>query len=559
MCFLKSDGTAEAVPCPILLAPERAASRNARPTRSLLLALGLFLVTSISAFAQGHAVATSVAGGYKIAGTVVGGADGQPLSGAEVSIFPAGTNRVLQTFVTDSDGRFLFGNVKAGKYLLTAAKGGYPQQSYQGHGQYSTAVVVGAGLVSEGLLFRMHLGASITGTLLDDQNEPIRDAEVRLFRSEQETGVPLNTLVDQTSPDDRGRYRFSRLAPGKYFVVVSAKPWYAKAGNSLTNRTSSQSPLDMAYPATYYGGATEASAATPIVLKDGDRVAADIALFPVPGIRLRVRTHEEVGTNVHLYQPVFSTMINPPTEAIQGKGVVDIHGLAPGHFLIDFQTGDGLSHSQSLDLAGDSDVDATTPAQSQIRGVVTPHGLDRVPGGTLVRLTNLQSGLQFDARPSVKNEFHFEANIAPGQYSISVVGPPRAVIGTVSATGAVVTGHALEIRGTGLVNLAVTLERSVQINGIAQRNGKPVSGAMMVLVPNDPGHNLVLFRRDQSDSDGTFSLFNVLPGAYTLLALENAWDLEWANPAALGQYLKAGKVVNIRADGQAERVTVEAQ
>ena len=537
-----------------------AASRSARPTRSLVLALGLLLVTAVSVFAQGHALAASPASGFKIAGTVVGGADGQPLSGAEVSIFPAGTNRVYQTFVTNSDGRFLFGNVKAGKYLLTAAKGVYPQQPYQGHGQYSTAVAVGAGLISEGLLFRMNLGAAIAGTLLDDQNEPIRDAEVRLFQSESETGVPLKTLVKQASPDDRGRYRFSKLAPGKYFVAVSAKPWYAKAGNSPTNRTSSQSPLDMAYPVTYYAGGSDASAATPIILKDGDRATADIALFAVQGIRLRVRTHEVGGTNVHLYQPVFSTMINPQTEAIQGKGVVDIHGLAPGHFLIDFQTGDGLAHSQSLDLAGDNEVDvAATPAQSQIRGVVTPRGLDRVPGGTIVRLSNLQSGLQFDARLSAKNEFQFEANLAPGPYSISIFGPPRAVIGTVSATGAVVTGHTLEIRGTGSVNLAVTLERSVQINGIAHRNGKPVSGVMIVLVPNDPGHNLVLFRRDQSDSDGTFSLLNVLPGTYTLLAVENAWDLEWANPAALEKYLKAGKIVSIRADGGAERVVVEAQ
>ena len=542
------------------LEPGKAASRNAHPTQTFAVVLGLIFILNFSAFAQRGPIVASTVSNFKIAGALVGAADGQPLGGAEVSIFPAGTNRVLQTFVTDSDGRFLFGNVKPGKYLLTAAKGGYPHQPHQGHGQYSTAVVVGAGLVSEGLLFRMHLGASITGTLLDDQNEPIRDAAVRLFRSMPETGVPLNTLVDQTSPDDRGHYRFSKLAPGKYFVTVSAKPWYAKAGSALANRTGSQSSLDLAYPVIYYGGGSDASAATPIVLKDGDRTTADIALFSVPAIRLRVRTREVGGTSVHLYQPIFSTMINPQTEAVQGRGVVDIHGLAPGHFLVDFQTSDGLSHSQSLDLTGDAEIDTLgAPSQSQVRGVVTPRGLERVLGGAIVRLSNTRSGLQFDARPSPKNEFQFETNLAPGLYSISVLGPPRVVVGTISATGATVTGHTVEIRGTGPVNLAVTVEHSVQINGIAQRNGKPVSGAMIVLVPNDPGHNLVLFRRDQSDSDGTFSLFNVLPGTYTLLALENAWDLEWANPAALGKYLRAGKVVNIRADGGAERVVVEAQ
>jgi hypothetical protein len=82
---------------------------------------------------------------------------------------------------------------------------------------------------------------------------------------------------------------------------------------------------------------------------------------------------------------------------------------------------------------------------------------------------------------------------------------------------------------------------------------------MVVLVPDDPGHNLVLFRRDQSDSDGTFSLYNILPGTYTLLALENAWDVEWANPSVLGKYLKAGRVVQVRADGVDGKVAVEVQ
>ena len=56
---------------------------------------------------------------------------------------------------------------------------------------------------------------------------------------------------------------------------------------------------------------------------------------------------------------------------------------------------------------------------------------------------------------------------------------------------------------------------------------------MIVLVPQDAANNSPLFRRDQSDSDGSFTLLNVVPGQYTVLALAQGWDLEWGNPAVL--------------------------
>ena len=49
-----------------------------------------------------------------------------------------------------------------------------------------------------------------------------------------------------------------------------------------------------------------------------------------------------------------------------------------------------------------------------------------------------------------------------------------------------------------------------------------------------------LYHRDQSDSDGSFSMSPLFPGRYILLAIENGWDLEWADPKVMFQYLPAG-------------------
>jgi hypothetical protein len=56
-------------------------------------------------------------------------------------------------------------------------------------------------------------------------------------------------------------------------------------------------------------------------------------------------------------------------------------------------------------------------------------------------------------------------------------------------------------------------------------------------------------RQDQSDSDGTFSL-TAVPGRYTLVAVENGWDKEWASPSVMKMWLKAGEPVEVAPDGK---------
>jgi len=61
-----------------------------------------------------------------------------------------------------------------------------------------------------------------------------------------------------------------------------------------------------------------------------------------------------------------------------------------------------------------------------------------------------------------------------------------------------------------------------------------------------------LFRRDQADSDGTFELNLVVPGRYTLMAIEDGWDLEWADPDVLQKYIASGESVQIAPNGKVE-------
>jgi len=119
---------------------------------------------------------------FRISGTVVDAMTGQPLANAQVSINAQGGRDSAQLTVTEEDGRFVFENLAPGHYPLFARRRGYLQQFYKQHDQFSTAIIVGPELNTENLRFEMRPDASISGQVLDEMSEPVRNAQVMLFR-----------------------------------------------------------------------------------------------------------------------------------------------------------------------------------------------------------------------------------------------------------------------------------------------------------------------------------------------------------------------------------------
>jgi hypothetical protein len=112
--------------------------------------------------------------------------------------------------------------------------------------------------------------------------------------------------------------------------------------------------------------------------------------------------------------------------------------------------------------------------------------------------------------------------------------------------GAQVQDHKVKVAGGSSPSISLTLiEGSVQVQGVVKGAGKGAAGAMVVLVPKDPELHRDRFRRDQSDLDGTFSLPGVVPGSYTVLAIDNGWELDWSQPVVISAYLKHGRSVEI--------------
>ena len=111
-----------------------------------------------------------------------------------VTIVDARNRKNMQSMVTSDDGRFDFKQVSAGKYSLQGAKRGFIPGSYDEHEQFSTAIVTGAGLDTENLVLRLSPSAVLSGKILDNLGEPVRQAQVSLYREDRSRRRPHSEI-----------------------------------------------------------------------------------------------------------------------------------------------------------------------------------------------------------------------------------------------------------------------------------------------------------------------------------------------------------------------------
>lgn len=546
-----------------------------------------FLLTAMAAVAQPAAKPPAApAGAFQISGTLVDSTNDQPLARARVAIAPVSDRSAVTAIVTSDDGRFAFRRLAAGKYTLTAQRRGYLTQSFNQHDQFSSSIAVGAGLESGDLVFRLAPEAAISGVITDEVGDPVRQAQVLLFQAGIAGGADGVRQRSRAMTDDEGAYRFGHLMPGRYLVAVSAKPWYAQPavspdagghqvfqpqGGAVTSHSREGSAplpvdektaaLDVAYPITFYPGATDPAAGAQLPLALGEKAIANVTLQPVPAAHFRVWRDEKAGQQRYpsLEVRLFDTTVSLQSEIqAESAGYVFISGVAPGHYSLkinDYSSGSMQNIStREVDVSANGDVE--TPQSSSRSPVTVSVQFEAGAAPTAqsaIRLYNKNTSEAFVERANSKGEFEFKSGVPAGTYELSITNSTGLFVKSISSSGVRPIGRTVEIKGSSPLTLALVVGLGqAQIKGVALRDDKPLGGVMVLLVPADPVHNQVLFRRDQSDSDGTFTLADVVPGKYTLLALENAWDLEWTKPAVLKPFLPQGEAITVLANGKQE-------
>jgi len=501
--------------------------------------------------------ATCAAGTCRIGGTVVSASDGHPLSRARVILADTKDPRSPKSVITEEDGGFSFAGLDAGKFSLEALRRGFVTGGFDQHGSFSTAIVTGAGLDTEHLLFRLTPQSYIFGQVLDENGDPVRGAAVRLYREDREDGVNQVVPSRPSKTDDLGMYELGPNSPGTYFVSVRASVWYAvhpqQADSNTQRETMSRvdPSLDVAYPVTYYGDETNTDEGVPIQLKGGERFRADIHLAPVPALHLLVH----VPAGAPNFAPAFLSLqqsgldngfLPGVQERIVSPGVREVTGVPEGNYTVnifDQATGQMRTTQVSATIQG-QDVDATGGEPTAVVNVSVQLPEERsFPSGLYVGLQVPKGMVKTVGEVDAKGEAHLQ--VPSGEYQLVGWGERKrySVLG-LSLGGQSVGGEKIHVDPGATLAVAATLASGQgSLEGVVKKGTTPVASAMVVLVPDDPAEHPDFFRRDQSDLDGTFALRSLVPGKYTVIAIENGWDLEWSRPDIIASFLARGQKV----------------
>jgi protocatechuate 3,4-dioxygenase beta subunit len=522
-------------------------------------ALTLLLIVTRS-FAQ-SAPPPAEPGLYRIAGRTVSAADGHALQGATVRIVNTKTQQLVASTPSGEDGSFEFTKLKADKYSLDAVVGGYLVSPYDEHDNFSSAIVTGAGVDTESLILKITPAAIIRGRITDEVGDPVRDANVMLYRENREEGRSRITSFRNSQTNDLGEYELTPLPPGNYFMSAKAMPWYAthpqlvNSANSVKTAGSVDHNLDVAFPTTFYADAMDSDGATPIPVRAGDHIDIDLHLRPQPAVIVTVHSDARMQ-DVRVLQ-LQESVFGQPEDVYGQMQITDTGtsfvGVPPGRYTLkqsNQTTGNGKSMAINL-TSDNANIDAMSGEEE---GTIKMHlraenGLGAA-STTMVALRSRNGGIASTQAVNEKGDVEF-AGVKPGDYSVSVYGEDNYHVSKLLSEDGKASNNLLSAAAGTTRSFTVKVAKPCcAIEGFVRTDGKPSPGAMVVLVPAGPEADIELFRRDQSDLDGSFVLPNVMPGKYTAVAIQDGWTLEWGKSEVLAQYLPKGVPVAVSASEQ---------
>jgi hypothetical protein len=502
-----------------------------------------------------------------------GGGRGQNLPFPQ-AIFPQITRSA-------SDGSFNFENVTPGKYTARAEHAGYIAQTYgQADGMVGAdAFTVGPGQNVSKIDFKLGPAGIISGTILDDDHDPLENVQVAAVRLRYAKGgarqeVPTHSVLT----DDRGNYRLFGLVPGFYYVRVQS------GGNGIQTVGPESGT---AYRPTYYPGTGIVDDALRIQVAPGVEtpgISFSVGTQSTHAIRGTVidtsgqsasrryilsatRTGNSSGNSGPVFFGQQSNQITSP------DGSFTIPGISSGDYIVvarsirvTTEPGGSLSSmsvEQDIGFApvrvadGDARVNVVVSPPSEVKGRVIVEGT-RQPPSAKIRISVQSMGgtppaFGNQGTSSIDDNGNFDIKgIGPGQYTFSIGGAQNPLyLKQASCSGKDYSVQPLALESTfNLNDCVVTLGTDAgSISGQVLDNGKPVQGLVVVAIP-DARELRTLPRfifNSKTDTDGNFALPGVIPGDYLVFAVPASDEQIYFAPDFAEK--------NIR---DAERVTVHA-
>jgi hypothetical protein len=486
-------------------------------------------------------------------GQVVAADTGAPIRRAQVRV-SAQNVRESRITITDGEGRFEIRDLAAGRYTLTASKGGFVTLQYgqRRPGESGTPLELADGQALDKLLVGLPRGSVIGGRITDEFGEPLVNAAVTALRYAFVGGARrLVPAGARDTTDDQGSYRLFGLPPGDY--VVSATLRAAEVTDPVSDLSG--------YAPTYFPGTPNAS--------DAQRVRVGLAAenvnvsFGLIATRLVRISGQAIGAGGG---PAGGGTVNlgpapgssEPTMFMQGggarigaNGAFQLNNVAPGRYTLQARSGPrGSGEFARMDLTvGRDDLDGVTlvmaPAGYLSGAVITDTGAPLPASGVQVATRPASP----DATPigpggggpggRVSAEGYFEVGNITEPRVIRVTAPQGWTLKAVLLNNQDITDVPLDVPpGQHVTGVKVVLtQKSGTISGtVTDARQQPVLDATVVLFPVEPalrGYLSRFIRSARPNQQGTFSIAATPPGEYLAVAVQALEDGQSGDPEFL--------------------------
>jgi hypothetical protein len=516
------------------------------------------------------------------------------VSNAIIELRPVGNSAAEPILAaTQSNGTFLFRDVRAGRYLLIATRNGYlpaefGQRNVQGRG---VPIVVSSAQPPSDLRIVMTPTASVSGKILERSGQPIPGVSVQLVKAVYQEGRRTMSVVKSMLTNDLGEYRIFWVTPGSYYVNVIPppdvpapggiplviSPYGQPAGRSLwwnaanigSTPAGNGLPDNEAYLPIFFPGTPEESAATLVELQPGADVRGiDIRVAPVRAWRIRGVVLNGASRQPMPGAPLQLISLGPTSRVLQANadamGRFVIPRVPSGPYLLaSLAQAAGVGRLMSIEMR-DSDIETNVELQPfyALSGRVAASNPSALSVG--LRLDyGISNPPQLNATPAADGSFTLR-NVPPGDYRVFVspilipqVITRPAVPPSLQSTYV----KAMRFGEIDLLNGRLRLDRQPEspieittatdpgsLNGrVLDSRQRPSAGAMVVLMPEVERRvqRTDLFRTASTDETGQFLLEGIPPGDYRVFAWDNVADLAWRDPAFMRDYEERGRAVRI--------------
>lgn len=473
---------------------------------------------------------------------------------------------------TDAQGNYEIKDLPAGRYTISATKGGFVQAMYgqRRPGDPGTPIELSDGQTAEKVSFVLSRGSVISGKVVDDGGEPVSGTSVQAMRYQFMSGarrlVPGGGEGGSDRTDDQGTFRLYGLAPGDYYVSATNRS-NQFMGPGVTNTEAD------GFAPTYYPGTSNITEATRVTVKAGQEMSgANFALIIARMARIRGRAVNSSGEPVSnasmMLMPsdpgTFGGM-NMMSSMVGGDGTFQFTNVAPGRYTLNVRPmGMGTATSEMAALTvnvGNEDIDnliVSTSVGAIARGVVVtddgsaptfrPDQVNIFPGP----MDPMSGMMVFSGQNRLNDDFTFELTGLSDRRLI------RANVGTAATSGwylksvlhdgQEVTDSGIEFTpGRSYDGLQIVFTRkATDLSGlVTDEQNRPVLDATVVIFPADPQRWTFSSRYVRSmrpDTNGRFNTKALPPlDDYLMIAVRNLESGQGSDPEFLARAKEEAK------------------